>query len=728
MKTPRLKTAGGFGAIWRVWQYARRIGPLKLYRAINSKNACKACAFGTGGQNGGWRNEARSSVEVCNKNIQAHLSDIRAGIPNTVFFEQPISALKQLSGKALEDLGRLTTPLYKSAGDKHYRPISYAHALTKLVEKFQQTAPGKSFFYASGRSSNEAAFSLQLLARLYGTNNINNCSYYCHQASGVALTDTIGTGTATIQYEDLSHSDCIFVFGANPASNHPRFVKSLIQCRRRGGKVIIVNPAKEAGLVRFASPSDWKSMLKGGDKVASHYVQPHLGGDMAFIQGVAKWLLENNGEDVSFIAHNTEGFGDFRSRILATPWSDIYRDSGVDKATIESIAQVYKESQHTVFSWSMGLTHHTHGVETLHTLVALALLRGMVGKPGAGLLPLRGHSNIQGVGSMGVTPQLKAAAESALEEKLATELPKTKGLDTMSCLQAAERGDMDLAFMLGGNLFSATPNSAFAERALNAIPFKCFINSTINQSHLNGVDGEVLILPIRVRDEEGQATTQESMFNYVRLSDGGIQRFPELLSETEIICQLGEALIEKKRFDFSQLKNHRTTREYIASVVPGYKAIEKIDASKIEFTIDGRIKHQPNFTNTQQKGLFFYHRPPEKQTLAANTLMLSTVRSEGQFNSIIFHDDDLYRGQRGRDVVMMNPEDIQALGLKLEQRVNLSSATGVLKNVRVRAFDIRPGNMLTYYPEANVLIPTQVDPHSQTPGFKSLPVQVEKVD
>jgi len=261
-----MSAGGGFKAILSVLRYSKKIGPLKLWQALSSKNACKACAFGTGGQNGGLFNESKSGIEVCNKNIQAHLSDIRPGIPNSTFLQNSIEELSRLSDKDLEGLGRLTLPLHKSPGDSHYSPISYSQAIHLLSNKLKATPAHKSFFYASGRSSNEAAFLLQLLARAYGTNNINNCSYYCHQASGVALNQSIGTGTATVEYADLDLADLVFVFGANPASNHPRFVKSLIKLRRRGGKVIVINPSREPGMVRFASPSDFKSMLSGGDK------------------------------------------------------------------------------------------------------------------------------------------------------------------------------------------------------------------------------------------------------------------------------------------------------------------------------------------------------------------------------------------------------------------------------------------------------------------------------
>ncbi|MCR6653434.1 MAG: molybdopterin-dependent oxidoreductase [Cellvibrionaceae bacterium] len=585
---------GGWKAIRSVLRYSTRIGPFKLWRTLRSRNACKACAFGTGGQNGGFWNESRHGIEICNKNIQAHLSDIRPGIPVPLFLQKSISELGALSGKQLEDLGRLTTPLFKAAGEQHYRPMPYDEAIQICAERLRATSPERSFFYASGRSSNEAAFLLQLMARLYGTNNVNNCSYYCHQASGVALTEAIGTGTATVQYSDIEKADLIFVFGANPASNHPRFVKTLIHLRRRGGTVIVVNPAREPGMVKFASPSDWRSMMKGGVEIASEYVQPHLGGDLALIQGVAKAVLENHAHDEDFIQRYTNGFSEFAETIRSRTWEELENGSGVTRADMEKIAAIYARSNHCIFTWSMGLTHHTHGVHTIQTLVSLALLRGMLGKPGAGLLPLRGHSNIQGTGSMGFTPELKKAIQEKLEQKLGQVLPARPGMDTMACMHAADRGEIDVAVMLGGNLLASNPDTTFATGALNKIPFKCYFNPTLNMSHVHGVDQEVMIFPVRARDEEQQGTTQESMFNFVRLSDGGIERFPQLRSEVDLICSLGERLIAPALFDFSVFRNHARVRQLIGDVVPGFGRLQSIDTSKEEFHIGGRA-----FTHTR---------------------------------------------------------------------------------------------------------------------------------
>lgn len=725
---------GGWKAVLSVLRYAAKIGPVALLQTLTSKNACKACAFGTGGQNGGLFNESRNGIEVCNKNIQAHLSDIRAAIPAHFFMQTSIDELSRFTGKQLEDIGRLTLPLYKKDGEQHYTPIRYEQALDLLLARLQATDPQRSFFYASGRSSNEAAFVLQLLARLYGTNNINNCSYYCHQASGVGLTETLGTGTATVRYQDLEKADTIFVFGANPASNHPRFVKTLFQCRRRGGEVIVVNPAIEPGMVRFASPSDWKSMVKGGEAIASLYVQPHLGGDLGFMLGVGKWLLENKAVDNTFIERFTEGYEAFSAGLARLDWQQLEQSSGVSLETIEQVASRYANAKNVVFAWSMGLTHHGHGVGNIETLVALALMRGMVGRPGAGLLPLRGHSNIQGMGSMGFTPALKAAVESRLQEKVAGRLPQAPGLDTMACMEASARGEMDLAFLLGGNLLASNPDASFATGALDKIGFKCLINPTLNASHVRGVSGEVLILPVRVRDEETEWTTQESMFNFVRLSEGGINRFPQLRSEISLIQELGERLIDKKLFDFSLFRSHQKVREFIGETVPGFTDMQKIDTDKAEFHIGGRTLHSPAFNTESGLAKFVLHPLPVvrnpgiwRNAAGNHEFRLTSVRSEGQFNSIIFDERDTYREQSERWVVMMNPDDMALCGYTPGCRVNISTPTGSMSGVKVQPFAVRAGNIMVYYPEANILIPRAVDARSKTPSFKCVTVEVSEV-
>ena len=471
-------------------------------------------------------------------------------------------------------------------------------------------------------------------------------------------------------------------------------------------------------------------MIAGGGEVASHYVQPHVGGDVAFIVGVAKCLLNNDGVESLFISNHTEGFEAYRDFVEQTQWQDIVRESGVDQETIVEISKVYQASQATVMAWGMGLTHHYNGSENIEAVVALALLRGMVGGPGKGLLPLRGHSNVQGVSTVGLTPAIKSQVMTALEQELGITLPAGEGMDTLACVQAAAAGQIDFALLLGGNLYSANPDSRFSAQALDRIPFKVMLNSTLNETHLNGVEGENLILPVRVRDEEKQATTQESMFNFVRLSDGGFDRLPALRSEVELIAGLAEQVISASTMKFSEFRQHRNIRQVIAKVIPGLEELESIDDSKAEFHIKGRHLETPRFRTPSHKAHFcipkttsWYRRSAAGTRLSE--FVLTSVRSEGQFNTIIYSDEDSYRRQSDRRALFMHPGDLDLLGLKDGALVDVYNNTGLMSALRAIQYDIRQGSVMTYFPEANVLIPQDTDPRSRTPGFKSVLVNVQ---
>lgn len=716
---------GGWKSIYYSLNVAQEVGWDHFYKSITSKNTCKTCAYGMGGQSGGMVNEAGDKLEICKKSIQAQLTDIQKGIDLDFFAKNNIADLLKLKPRTLERLGRLDIPIYKRAGDTNYLPISWKDAFEKMVAKFIVTDPNQSFFYSSGRSSNEAAFLLHLFSRLYGTNNVNNCSYYCHQASGVSMSNMLGTGTATVELVDLKNSDLIFVIGANPASNHPRFVTELLHCRRRGGKVVAINPMKEPGLVKFAIPRDVRSMMSTGSEIASHYLQPKIGTDVSLIMGICKYLIENELVNTNFINSNTEGFLPFSEKIKATSWPEIEENCGIDKAEIIEIAELYAHSENVVFTWAMGITHHKNGVENVEAIVNLALLRGMIGRKNAGLLPLRGHSNVQGVGSIGVMPTLKKKIFENIENHFNLKLPTTLGWDTMRCMDEAHKGNVDLAFLMGGNLYGSNPNQTYAEKALNNIPFKVFLTTTINEGHLKGIDNEVLILPVLARDEEVQATTQESMFNFVRLSDGGLGHLKQAKSEVEILVYLAKAVLNNAPIDFDIFKNHKNIRQAIGSIIPGYSAISEIDATKEEFQIEGRTFHEAKFDTPTGKASFVVNNLPvfdEKP----NGFRLMTIRSEGQFNSIIYEEDDAWRGQKERDILLMNPADIQEYGFIENQKITLKSAVGQVDNLKLRPFDIAKGSVAGYYPELNPLVLSAVDPRSKTPSFKNTLVEIMK--
>jgi len=718
------KAVSGFRSVGYSVKVGKEIGFRKFLQSANSKNTCKTCAYGMGGQNGGMRNEAGNYPEVCKKSLQAQITDIQPAIPEEIL-TSPLSDLRHRSPRELERLGRLNTPLLKTPDHNYFQMVSWDEALFRISELFKSQPAHRTFFYSSGRSSNEAAFLLQIFARVFGTNNVNNCSYYCHQASGVGLAKTIGSGTATVVLDDVKHADMIWVLGANPSSNHPRFMKELLHCRRRGGKVIVINPLKEPGLVKFRVPSDWRAMLLGDCEIASTYIQPNIGGDIALLNGLAKVVIERGWVNDEFVANYTDGLEEFQQELETVSWEEITDSSGIAKETVEKLAEQYIKAEKVIFSWAMGITHHEHGVENVQSIVNLALLRGMIGKPHAGLLPLRGHSNVQGVGSVGVTPALKNSVMEKLESELDVKMPELPGMDTMQCMKSAMNGDIDLAFIQGGNLYNANPDSQFAERALNNIPFKIFLTTTLNMTHLTATEGECVILPVAARDEEKQPTTQESMFNFVRMSDGGIVRLDNVRSEVDIIAEIAHSVLGDHPVNWLGFKEHSHIRDAIARTIPGFQKITVIDETKEEFQIGGRTFHEPQFATVNGKAKFSTVSIPDLKRNDGE-FTLTSVRSEGQFNTIIYDEEDVFRGTNDRWVVMMNSDDMTSLGIKDNGHVNVENETGQMNEVKVKAFDVPNGNVAAFFPEANVLIPNQVDNESKTPGFKSVAVRITK--
>ncbi|MCA9064621.1 MAG: FdhF/YdeP family oxidoreductase [Planctomycetaceae bacterium] len=724
MKFP--KAGGGWQAIRYSLRLASRVGWWKMWSAMRSRNACKTCAVGMGGQLGGMVNEGGYFPEVCKKSFQAMASDMQKAIPERFFQANDIHRLRAMSPRQLENAGRLAFPVVLESGSSHYQPIDWETAFDRIADALAASGPDRSFFYCSGRSSNEAGFLLQLLSRMLGTNYVNNCSYYCHQASGVGLGRSIGTGAGTIRLEDLDHTDLYILIGANPASNHPRLIRTLMQIRRRGGRVIVINPMVETGLVRFRVPSDVRSLLFGSD-IASQYVQPHIGGDPFLLAGLCRYVLDQQACDDDFIRNHTDGFQQFAESVKNLSWDTIIEGSGVDRETIESVGQQYVQAKNVVIGWCMGITHHLHGTENVMAIANLALLRGMVGRTHAGLMPIRGHSNVQGLGSVGVTPVLKQKMLQQTEQQLGIKVPESPGYDTMACMEAAARGEMDFALCLGGNLYGSNPDLRYAMEALHRIRTVVSLSTTLNNGHAWGTGKSSIILPVLARDEESQATTQESMFSFVRLSSGGPQRIAGPKSEVQVLSEIGRRLMARTGqypdFNWTRLENHAAIRELIASMVPGYEPMAELNQNSKEFHVTGRAVRDYRFPTENGRAQFQTLQLPGSLR-SPDSLRLMTIRSEGQFNSVVYDEEDLYRKQDRRDVILMNESDIQRLGLMPDQRVTVRSEAGAMQYILVRPFQIRAGNAAMYYPEANILVPHQVDPLSRTPAFKAIPITI----
>jgi molybdopterin-dependent oxidoreductase alpha subunit len=529
----------------------------------------------------------------------------------------------------------------------------------------------------------------------------------------------------------MENADCVFLIGGNPASNHPRMMRALMMVRRRGGKVIVVNPIVETGLVNFSVPSDPWALVFGAE-IASSYVQPHVGGDLALVYGLMKRLRELHAErpraddpivDEAFLAAHCRGWPALAARLDALSWDELVAKSGVASGEIDSMAEQYAASKRAVFAWTMGITHHLHGAATVQAIAALALMRRMVGRPGAGLQPIRGHSNIQGMGTVGVTPTLKQAIFDRLQKHYGVMLPTMKGYDTLECLDAADRGEMRFAVCLGGNLYGSSPDATYARRSMGKIDTVVYLSTSLNTGHAWGTGGEeTIILPVLARDEEPEPSTQESMFSYIRLSDGGTPRHVGPRAEVEIIADLATRVLgEGGPVNWREMSHTSTIRTAIAAIVPGLEQIAEIDRTKKEFSIPGRALDRPGFPTADGRATLVVHDLPP----APEGLTLMTIRSEGQFNTVVYEEEDLYRNQTRRDIVLIHPDDVRQHGLTDGGRCRIASAAGEMRGQIVAAFDqIRPGCVAMYYPESNVLVPKAADPLSRTPAYKSVAVTI----
>ena len=592
-----------------------------------------------------------------------------------LFKTHELSELRNLSAKELFDLGEIQCPFYKSSNDQTYSAITYSEALGIITEKLKSVDPRKSFFYASGRSSNEASFLLDLFAKTMGCNHVNTCSNYCHEASGIALNASLGPNNKSIPYDDLLNSDLIFVIGANPTSNHPKFAEILRQHNNNGKKIISINPTIEPEL----------------QKLTSHYCQPNIGGDVALLSGLSKCLIDRKQVNLEEIKNET-GYDNFKNFIAKLSWELIENRSGVSRHEIGLICDLYHSSESTVFSWGMGLTHHANGTDNIEAIINLAILRNMTEGRGRGLLPLRWHDNAPQLPFMGFDPLTKKRIFNSFQETYG-KFSEYKGKDTLSCMQAAHRGDIEFTFLLGGNLFSVNPDREFSKLALNRIPFKVMVNSTLNETNLFGIDNENLILPFR---GEGKS---ESVL--------GIR------TETEIIADIAERSIEREGLSFECFNKNNDIRISVQELLPELLMNDGGDSN------DANAGHE-----TTQCKFMIPTQTSWKIKSRSNSFNLSSVRSEGQFNTMIYDEADVFRNQESRDVLYMNAKDIKKLGLSNGSLVDVKSETGSLKKVKLAKFDIKPGNVMTYMPEANILIPQNNDERSKTPSFKSVSVTI----
>lgn len=711
-------------------------GP-KLWQTLLHKSACLSCAWGTGGQKGGFTNETGEGLQRCMKSVEAISAEIQPGVRSTFFDQHGIESLQRLTSLEADRLGRLSFPVILRAGDSQYRPISWREVFHLTADSFRRS-PERVASYSSGRSSNEAAYLLQLMMRSLGSNNLADCSDLCHAPSSVGLKTVFGTGTSLVSLEGVQQADCMVLVGSNAPANHPRLMNELIKLRDRGGRVIVINPVKEVGLVKFASPAfPIKSLLPGSD-IASLFLQPIPGSDLAIFLGIQKSLLERGLVQSAFLQAHTEGWEAVLDQAQSISWDILTATCGLDRSEIEAAATVISESQRVVFAWAMGVTQQANSVDTIVAIANTALLTGHVGKPGAGLMPIRGHSNVQGFGSMGVTARLKTEIREALEALLGRSLRREPGYDARALIEAADRGQVDTLLCLGGNLYAANPDLTQAKRALGQIDTIIYLATKPNLGHFHGLAARnTLIIPVYARFENPHRTTTESGNNYVRLNEPGHTHLKEadLISEVDFICELAHRLHGDSPVDWRRLRDTRYIRQLIAQTIPGYEKIGQIDDTQAEFTIAGRIFTEPRFPTPSGKAQMRPTPLPEltlpepadfgvTPPLPGLVVALITGRSYSQHNTVVYKVSDRYRGMPHRHCILMNGEDVAAAGLAPHQRVSVRGDAGQLDQIEIIVGDVRRGAALMFYPEANVLMKARIEARSGTPAYKRVPVLV----
>ncbi|MFK3771381.1 FdhF/YdeP family oxidoreductase [Pseudomonas sp. NPDC089406] len=749
--------AAGWGALKSVTKsWLGSENAFKNLRAMLKTNQnggfdCPGCAWGESPES--------DMVKFCENGAKAVNWEATGRSVDPAFFAKySVSALREQTDYWLEYQGRLTHPMRYDAATDHYVETSWEEAFALIGEHLNALeSPDQAEFYTSGRASNEAAFLYQLFVRAYGTNNFPDCSNMCHEASGAGMSETLGVGKGTVVFHDLELADAIFVIGQNPGTNHPRMLEPLREAVKRGAQVVCFNPLKERGLERFQHPQHPLEMLSNGSEPTTNaYFRPALGGDMAAMRGIAKFLLQWEREaqlndqpavfDHAFIAEHTSGVEAYLEVVDATPWEHIVEQSGLSKAEIELAARMYRKAERVIMCWAMGVTQHRHSVPTVQEIVNLQLLRGNVGKPGAGLSPVRGHSNVQGDRTMGIDEKPKAVLLDALEKRFQFKVPRAHGHNAVLAIKAMEEGRAKVFVALGGNFAQATPDTPRTHAALRNCALTVQISTKLNRSHL--VTGrDALILPCLGRTEidlqaEGpQGVTVEDTFSMVHISHGQLKpRSPHLRSEPAIVAGMAKAVLGDTPIDWEYaVADYGRIRSMIADVIPGFTDFNERLQSPGGFHL-GNNAAERNFRTSTGKARFSPSPLPEQlvnaKVLARGDkpdLILQTLRSHDQYNTTLYGLDDRYRGVFGlREVVFVNEADIRRLGFEPGEQVDLVSLweDGVERRVsgfRLVAYDVPEGQAAAYYPETNPLVPLEsYGDGTYTPTSKFVAIKVVK--
>jgi molybdopterin-dependent oxidoreductase alpha subunit len=714
---------------------------------LNQRNGfdCPGCAWPE--EHGG-----RKFAEFCENGAKAVAEEATTRVVTPEFFARhSVADLEARPEYWLSQQGRLTHPMVLRPGDDHYRPISWDEAYRLIADELRALKdPDEAVFYTSGRTSNEAAFLYQLMVRSFGTNNLPDCSNMCHESSGAALVEAIGIAKGSVTVEDVTKADLIVIAGQNPGTNHPRMLSVLEKAKANGAKIIAVNPLPEAGLIRFKDPQKVHGVVGHGIPIADEFVQIRLGGDMALFAGLGRLLLEADDSapgtvvDREFIAAHCANFDEYEARTRAVDIDTVLEATGIDRTQLELVAKMMAASQRTIVCWAMGLTQHRHAVSMISEIVNVLLMRGMIGKPGAGLCPVRGHSNVQGDRTMGIWEKMPETFLASLDARFGIVSPRAAGVDTVDAIRAMRDGRAKVFMGMGGNFAMATPDTAVTEPALRSCSLTVQVSTKLNRSHI--VHGATaLILPSLGRtDRDIQAGTKqqvsvEDSMSMVHLSRGSLHPpSDQVRSEVAIVCQLARTLLGPDHpVPWEQFNdNYDTIRDAIADVVPGCEDYNRRVRAPDGFLLQHGPRDAREFPTSTGKANFAINEL-EWVPVPPGRLILQTLRSHDQYNTTIYGLDDRYRGVKGgRRVVFVNPADIEAFGLRDGERVDLVSEFGNgdgqlqerrAKDFMVVAYSTPRGNAAAYYPETNSLVALDhVAAKSNTPVSKAIVIRLER--
>jgi molybdopterin-dependent oxidoreductase alpha subunit len=742
IKKPASKAAGLAAIIQTMKFMIREPGLLKGIKGLlrmNQKNGfdCSSCA---------WPDPSghRSKNEYCENGAKALASEsTRKKITSEFFRNHSLKDLSQKTDYWHELQGRLTEPMFKDVGETHYSPISWSESYNLISAELQNLdSPNEASFYTSGRASNEAAFVYQLMVRLFGTNNLPDCSNMCHESSGAALVETIGIGKGTVDLNDFERADVIFVVGQNPGTNHPRMLSALQDAVRRGSTVISVNPIFEAGLKAFAHPQEIRGAMNLAMPIAADHVAIKPGGDLAFFKALGKSLIEKSEHnsdilDHQFISDYTKNFEHYKKSVQSASWEELIENSGVQKNQIDRIANVVSQSRGMITCWAMGITQTENAVATIREIVNLHLCRGQIGKKGAGLCPVRGHSNVQGDRTMGIWEKMPKSFHDSLDTHLNFKSPRNHGYDVVETIRAMETKKVRFFMALGGNFLSASPDTERTSKAIEKCSMTVQISTKLNRSHCI-VGEKSLILPCLVRSEEDrqedekQIISTENSMGIVQSSLGIFKPISSnLRSEIEILCKIAIKLFPERSDTFEGFfKNHDQIRDMIEKVIPGFESYNLRVRKRGGFSLPNGPKKR-EFKTKSGKALFTSNEIL-KNNYADNILILQTLRSHDQFNTTVYGLEDRYRGiYNDRNVIMMNEDDMKSRSIKPLMKVDVVSIfkgkERHLRNLKAVPYKMPRGACAAYFPEANVLVPLDKTAKvSNTPTSKDIPVRISQ--